>query len=285
MNIEQWLNQTTLKFSDCSTTPRLDAEVLICDALSTNKAWLLAHPETPLQRSDLRELDDVVERRVAGEPVAYIRGKAEFYGRDFAVDTRVLVPRPESETMVDLLLGSRLITDSTDLHIVDVGTGSGALGITATLELQNRLPQNSVIKTTLIDIDQNSLAVAQANAKTYAVTASYRCGDLLEPIISDLSDKNTPLLILANLPYVPNNYAVSKSVAFEPATALYGGDDGLDMYRRLIAQLTQILDANVALELYTESLPSQHIQLHEIADASGLQLVRQQDLIILFSKK
>jgi release factor glutamine methyltransferase len=172
VKINEWLSITRGKLAEHSTTPLLDAEVLLCDELNVNKAWLLAHNDAVLQGVSLQRMDIRVLRRVSGEPLAYIRGFAEFYGRRFVVNSDVLVPRPESESIIELFI--KEYRGEAVAKVADVGSGSGALGITAVLEL----PQISV---DFYDIDKNTLRVAQINAQKHNVDSQFFTSDLLEP--------------------------------------------------------------------------------------------------------
>src|SRR3990167_8525558 len=158
MRLGDWLNSATALLETAEIgTARLDCMILLEDELGKDRSYLLAHPETPLQGASLKRLEMLCSRRIEHEPLAYIRGKTEFYGRDFYVDARVLEPRPESEAMIDLLKKFRLPVTT---KIADVGAGSGALGITAVLEI----PRATV---DFYDIDPGCLDVAEQNAKKY----------------------------------------------------------------------------------------------------------------------
>ena len=156
MKVAEWLGEATLKLEDAGIgTGRLDCLVLLEDVLKRERAWLLAYPETLLEKKSIQKLNSFLHRRVKHEPLAYIRGKTEFYGREFYVDSRVLEPRPESETMIELLKTLRLPVTT---KIADVGAGSGALGITAYLET----PRTRV---DFYDIDPQTLEVAEKMPK------------------------------------------------------------------------------------------------------------------------
>lgn len=267
MKVESFLRQATDKLSRAGIgSARLDCLILLEDATGKNRAWLLAHPEFELDSSVLTELDNKITRRATHIPLAYIRGYSEFYGRHFAVDERVLEPRPETETMVELLLSLPLPAQPI---IVDVGTGSGALAITAKLELL----QASVIG---VDIDPDCLAVAKHNSDDLKAVITWLEGDLL-----DSQDIPSAIdLILANLPYVPDDFHINLAAGHEPARAIFGGPDGLDLYRRMFGQISQRqLHASYVL---TEALPPQHNSLAEIAAAAGYQQLQQQDFIQVF---
>jgi release factor glutamine methyltransferase len=260
----QWLKIAVrqLKASDIATA-RLDALVLLEDALGKDRSWILAHPDAPIDPEILELLNEQVKRRAGHEPLAYIRGFTEFYGRKFAVDHRVLEPRPESETMINILKSLKLPPFP---KIADIGTGSGALGLTAALEI----PASHV---TLVDIDVNCLAVAQQNANDLNVDAAVLQGDLLD----GLQDIN---VALCNLPYVPDDFHINEAAMQEPKLAIFGGPDGLDLYRKLFAQL----DDKAVKYVLTESLPFQHDDLTAIAKSHHYKQKDEDDFIQLFEK-
>lgn len=189
MKLEEWLDWSVKKLEKAGVgTARLDCLVLLEDELGKDRSWILAHPEVALQGGALKALNKKVARRIKHEPLAYIRGYTEFYGRKFGVNKNVLEPRPESETMIELLkqqvnrlpfnyargkqvMGYR----KKELVIADIGTGSGCLGITAKLEV----PEAEVIA---IDIDPNCLKVARQNAQALGAKIKFRQGDLLDPL-------------------------------------------------------------------------------------------------------
>lgn len=256
-------------------TTELDVLVLLEDLLNTNRAQLLAHPERELAVEQQKVLNSQIERRKTHEPLAYIRGKTEFYGREFFVSKNVLEPRPESETLIallrDLVTSGQWLVDS-KTRIVDVGTGSGALAITAKIEI----PKANV---TAIDIDTKCLEVARKNAGQHKVAIEFLHGDLLSP----LSTNHSPLTtLLCNLPYVPDDFQVNLAAGHEPKLAIFGGKDGLDLYRKLFLQI----DTLKAKPLYilTESLPTQHKELEKLANKHGYKLERTEDFILQFKK-
>jgi release factor glutamine methyltransferase len=204
---------------------RRDAEALLCFVSGHSHASLLAHATEELDAAHGAEFDSVVERRRAGEPIQYITGETEFYGLPFHVTRDVLIPRPETEHLVERVI--ELAHRFPAPHIVDVGTGSGAIPVA----LAHALPNASV---TTIDLSSAALAVARRNAACCALAERIRFleGDLLTPVTGELFE-----LIVSNPPYVPtaDRGALSVEVRdFEPELALFAGEDGLDIYRRLI---------------------------------------------------
>ncbi|HET8569188.1 MAG TPA: peptide chain release factor N(5)-glutamine methyltransferase [Candidatus Limnocylindria bacterium] len=207
----------------------LDADVLLAFALGVDKALLFAHPEREVTPEGAARFRGYVERRAAGEPVAYIRGWKEFYGLELAVDPRVLIPRPETETLVDAVRasGARLVAD--------VGTGSGAVAVA----LAVHEPGSRVIAT---DVSADALDVARENARRHGVAdrVELRQGDLLAPIVERVD------VVAANLPYLTDDsverwVGERASLAFEPRVAVLAGPDGLALIRRAIADLPRVL--------------------------------------------
>ncbi len=244
--------------------PRRDSLVLLEDTLSKNRAWVLAHPEYELSKDQLGDLDILIKRRMKREPLAYIRGKAWFYGRFFQVNPNVLIPRPESENFIDIL------KEFNPREVIDLGTGSGCLAVSAKLEV----PGLSVIAT---DIDQEALKVAQKNAKAHKTKIKFIQSDLLDSISKHINDQTT---IIANLPYVPDSIITGTEITKEPATALFSGKDGLDHYR-IFWQQVSALDKKPGYILI-ESLQSQQKELENLALRSGFLLVRTNLLVSLF---
>lgn len=267
MKVEAWLKNAVAQFKTAGIgTADLDALILLEDETGKDRAWLLAHPETTLQGPSLRRLKILCSRRMEHEPLAYIRGKTEFYGREFLVNKDVLQPRPESETMVELLKKIIFVGRFT---LADIGTGSGALAITAKLEIPN-------VKVIGTDIDAKCLAGAEKNASSLKADIDFYKRDLLEdlPVTADV--------ILANLPYVPSDYHINEAAAMEPKKAIFGGPDGLDLYRMMFEQIAGL--PKKPMFVLTESLPPQHKDLLSIAKTSGYKLKTSEDFIQVFEK-
>jgi release factor glutamine methyltransferase len=209
-------------------TPRLDAEVLLAHALNRDRAWLYARPEQILSSHQLSVYQSLVSCRARREPVAYLTGCKEFFGLEFIVTRDVLIPRPETERLVELALQWVAATSSPPI-IADVGTGSGAIAVT----LAVHLPQAYVVAT---DTSPAALVVAQRNAARHGVAnrVRYVQGDLLAPLArrwrcSYFIVANPPYLSQAELAAAPPEVA-----RWEPRAALDGGPDGLSVIRRLL---------------------------------------------------
>jgi release factor glutamine methyltransferase len=269
MKVNDWLAQAEQQLTVANVPiARLDALVLLEDCLKKDRAYLLAHPETVLDSAQQQALAAQLKRRCAHEPLAYIRGYSEFYGRQFIVTNKVLEPRPESETMIDLLKQHAAQAS----HIADIGTGSGALAITAKLELPSA-------QVAAVDIDEQCLKVAARNASNLGVSIELLSGDLLQPFLQK-SCNFMPDVLLCNLPYVPDDFHINRAASHEPDLALFGGPDGLDLYRRLFAQVDRLQTKPVIM---TESLPNQHAELQAIAVNHGYTLATKDDFIQLFT--
>ena len=226
---------------------RLDAELLLLHILSRrdperNRAWLLTHANDPTSRDARVEFDVLLRRRLAGEPIQYITGEAEFYGLPFCVTPEVLIPRPETEHLVEKVL--ELAANYPAPRIVDVGTGSGIIAVA----LAHKLPAAIITAT---DLSSRALAIAQENAEHNGVAGRIRFleGDLLAPVAEEQFE-----MIVSNPPYVPQADRASLAVEvrdYEPAMALFAGDDGLEVYRRLIPAAFVALTpgGSVALEI------------------------------------
>jgi release factor glutamine methyltransferase len=263
--ISKWLAEASKKLAQAGiSTARLDCLVLLEDMTKVERSSLLAHPEKTLSEAEIKRLNDQITRRMAQEPLAYIRGRTEFYGRSFKIDHRVLEPRPESETMIDLLKRLPGLDQSV---IADIGTGSGALAITAKLEV----PYARVMA---IDNDPKCLTVAKINAKNLGTTISFYKGDLIKPLAKLNAER---LILLCNLPYVPDNFQINPAAMREPRQAIFGGPDGLDVYRKLFDQLSKM--SNKSITVLTEALPPQHQALSSTAYNHGFNLQTSQDFI------
>ncbi len=229
-----------------SPTPRLDAELLVGFALDRDRAWLLAHQEAPMPAAAETRLSALVHRRAAGEPVAYLRGFKEWYGMRLATDQRALIPRPETELLVDLAvteIARRLTADDRPIMVWDVGTGSGAVAVALARRFRAALALGRV-RLVASDVSQDAVELAAENLAAHGVDrlVVLQVSDLLQPVGEDPAH---PDVVVANLPYVPAREvdAGMGSLAWEPRTALDGGPDGLDVVRRLVARLPDHLAA------------------------------------------
>ena len=248
-----------------SESARLDAELLLGWAVGADRTAIVAHPDAPVGTDAAVRFAAAVSRRESGEPVAYIRGLKEFHGLAFGVDTRALIPRPETEALVDAAVTevmARLAGRSGEagtgpdaggdaIRVADVGTGSGAIAVAVAVALRSRrvaMGRNVTILAT--DISADALELARENAVGHAAADGMRFveADLLPPVLPD--DGARFDVVLANLPYVRSDAIAGLPVAasFEPRQALDGGPDGLDVVRALLGRLPDALaDGGVAL--------------------------------------
>lgn len=223
-----------------SETARLDAELLLGHAVGAGRTTILAHPEAPVGADAARRYRADIERRAAGEPVAYIRGLKEFFGLAFQVDPRALIPRPETERLVELAMAEVMRRldilghGGGPLRIVDAGTGSGAIAIALAVSLRRRAALDAV-EIVATDTSRDALDLARENAVGHAVAdrLAFAEADLLP------SDAARLDLVLANLPYVRHHAmaGLPRATSFEPALALDGGVDGLEVIGRLMDRL------------------------------------------------
>jgi release factor glutamine methyltransferase len=226
---------TKLLDDEAIAVPRLTAEVLLAHALQHDRVWLYAHGDEELSEIGWIHYGRYLHERMAGKPTQYITKRQEFYGREFRVSPAVLIPRPETEHVVETAMA--LIRPG--MTVVDVGCGSGAIAVTLALETQAR-----VIGT---DISMDALRVAAGNARRLEARVEFVAGDLTAPLGSAGA-------IVSNPPYVPAAYGtvLQREVRdHEPHVALFGGDTGLEIYQRLIADAPRVLEngGHLILEL------------------------------------
>ena len=227
--------------------PKNELEIFLANILNKKRSWLLSHSENEISESDEIMMKEYEQRRIINEPIAYIIGKKEFFGRDFIVNKNVLIPRPSTEYLIQavgdflnhkekdkydadteiIIKTERYLEDNAEI-IVDIGTGSGCIAITLALEH----PKINVIAT---DISEEALKVANSNIEKYDLESKVllRKGSLLDPIIG----LNKPFLLVSNPPYIPNEEELMDDVKlYEPNLALRGGDNGGEIVEELIQQ-------------------------------------------------
>jgi release factor glutamine methyltransferase len=274
LSVKDWVDDATreLVFAEIPSA-RLDAELILAHTIRQNRSYLHAHPEHIL---DARQVEIATARlalRLDHVPVAYIIGHKEFYGRRFRVTTATLIPRPESEVLIELLdqavpKNAALLAEQ-PLKLIDVGTGSGILGITAKLE-------HPELDVTLSDTSRHALKIAQQNADELKAEVSILRSDLLTnyPFVADI--------IIANLPYVDIEWERSQETDHEPAEALFAGQGGKALIYELITQTRDKLAIGGSLIL--EADPEQHKDIIAKAKENGLLLQEQEDYGLLFQK-
>jgi release factor glutamine methyltransferase len=245
--VEELLREGTVRLRDAgSATPRLDAEVLLAAVLDLDRTRVIAHGDVMVGDGRAEAFRAAVDRRAAGEPVAYIRGLKEFYGIAFSVDRRALIPRPETELLVELgeravaerLLESGRSEGDAPVRVVDVGTGSGAVAVALAVSLRRRR-MDRFVSILATDSSEEALTLAAENVVSHAAAEAVRLrtADLVP-------DDEPPFdVVLANLPYVRSDAmpALPVATSYEPPIALDGGPDGLAVVRRLLDRLPAIL--------------------------------------------
>lgn len=226
------------------SVPRLTAEILLCHATHCERVYLYSHGEETLTELEWIHYGRYLNERLKGKPTQYITHRQEFFGRDFFVDENVLIPRPETEHLVEAALA--YLRERPALRVLDVGTGSGAIAISVSLETKQPVLAS--------DISLPALAVAERNRKTYDAAVPFVAADLL----SSMSPASIDLLI-SNPPYVPGADAANMQREvrdWEPGIALFAGDSGLEIYRRLIQGAENAVkpDGRLLVELGFRSL-------------------------------
>lgn len=227
-------------------SPRLDAELLVGHAFGRDRAWLHAHPEATVDAAAAGALAAWVERRSAGEPIAYVRGFKEWLSLRVATDARALIPRPETELLAEAAISeiaARLVRDGAAVQAWEVATGSGALALAIALRFRAALALGR-LRFAASDLSTEALELAAENLAAHGAGAlvTVACGDLLD--LAAVPEGRADIVI-ANLPYLTSDEVASGvgSLAWEPRRALDGGADGLDLLRRMISQLPDHLAA------------------------------------------
>lgn len=273
MTLQQWLREAIelLNTADIPSA-RLDAELILAHTIRKPRTYIHAHPEDELDARQLEIADARLELRRERTPIAYIVGHKEFYGRRFKTTPAALIPRPETEAFIELLADSipqNLPLVKEQRKLVDVGTGTGAIGITAKLEW----PELAV---TLTDISQQALNLAKQNAKQLGANVSFHKGDLLRGY-------GTPVdIIVSNPPYVDKAWEVSPETHAEPELALYANRGGLSIIEQLLIQASHLLKPKGLLLL--EADERQHAAIIQEAANHGLKHVLSRGLVLQFVK-
>lgn len=266
--IDSWLLNATKQLADAGIpSPRLDAELLLSHALEKPRIYLHAHPEQEICSKSLELADSYLKLRLNRMPIAYITGHKEFYGRDFTVTSATLIPRPESEEIIEILKGILDEKLPKASKLIDVGTGSGCLGITAKLDFP-------YLDVTLADISQQALGVAVLNAKALKAAVNTVRSDLLASCDQKVD------IIVANLPYVDKSWVCSPETVHEPNLALFADDNGEIIIRRLINESPDHL--NDSGYLIVETDPRQHKSIIAYAKTQSFDLTTKKDYALAF---
>ena len=242
------LSKVTDRLASLSDTPALDASVLLAHIVNKPRTWVMAHPELTLTPEQEKQLADSLTRLERGESFPYVLGHWEFFGLDFDITPDVLIPRPETELLVEQAIGW-LQESPARRTVADIGTGSGAIAVAIAMQM----PDVTILAT---DISEEALDVAKRNARKFDVDhrIKFVSCDLLPPRPEFFTTEGHLDLICANLPYIPTNTLRNLSVfGREPTLALDGGKDGLDVIRRLLKAAPEWLAPNGMLLLEIES--------------------------------
>jgi release factor glutamine methyltransferase len=285
MTIRETLAEGTASLAAAGIeNPSLDSSLLLAEILNTNRSSLTAAGNDPVSRVHVAAFRQLIKRRQSGECTAYILGRKEFYGMEFLVNPSVLVPRPDTETLVETALGrienneqltinneqlteSKAVVGKQPLRVLDLCTGSGAIAIA----LKHTMPEMEVWAT---DISAEALETAKTNAARLLPPDSIRFlhGDLYDALLSDslfLIPHSSFLIIISNPPYVPSADlpSLSPEVRMEPALALDGGDDGLHIIRKIISRAPEFLCKGGFLLL--EADPRQMADIADLYEKAG----------------
>ncbi len=234
MRVKDWQKKATIALRRSGvSSPELDSIIMLESILERDRSAIRAHDDEVLPTSTLSQLDAMVERRTKREPLAYILGYREFYGLAFKVGPAVLVPRPETEVLVEHAAVSIVQKGS----VLEIGTGSGAIAVA----LKSCRPDLTITAT---DVSHEALEIAGGNAVQHKTEISFLESDLFNEVEGRFD------VVLANLPYVPEVARRQPEITFEPDVALYGGQDGLDYYRSFFSEVAHYLlpDAQVIVE-------------------------------------
>ncbi len=275
MTIAAWLQAANTELSNIGiASARLDAEIILAHTLSRSRSWLHAHNDEELALRQREIAGARLDLRLDHVPIAYIIGHKEFYGRRFFVSPSTLIPRPESEQLIELL--SEYLPSTQPLGIasakqlVDIGTGTGCLGITAKLEH----PELSV---SLVDVSAQALVVAEKNAHQYNADVTLLQSDLLAQY------PYTPDIVLANLPYVDPSWETPDDLAHEPALALFAHDHGLSIIARCFEDLSVRMRPGATA--FFEADPRQWKSIETIAADNGFVVEATREFARQFTKK
>lgn len=253
---------------------KLDAELIIAHVVDKPREFVVAHPEMKIKRLKDQKIKRLIAKRKAGVPLAYLTGHKEFYGLNFLVNKHTLVPRPETELIVELatnkidgffplVVGSQrgvVSNQNKNLILIDVGTGSGCIPIAIKKTMEQY--SNGTITVLATDISKQALKIAYKNAKKHKVNIKFLHGNLLQPVIKKIAIgqfNNRTMIITANLPYLTNKqYKSEPSIQHEPKSALVANNNGLALYEQLFTQIKLLITYYLLpVTCYLEFDPSQ----------------------------
>lgn len=246
MTIKEIIQKSNITLQSLSPTPELDIYIIIEYVLGLSKLEAIMHQDDNLLSTEIVAIQECIQERLNHKPIAYIIGYKEFYGRDFVVNNQVLIPRPETEAIIDI--AKTIFENITNPIIWEIGTGSGCIAVTLALEI----PNSDIYAS---DISSQALQIAQNNAiliKGKQSHIKWFEGNLIGALPQDIS----PNLIIANLPYLDQNKYTDDSLLYEPDLALYSKNKGLDHYIRLIKNIKSrfIIYPKILIEINPEQV-------------------------------
>lgn len=262
MQISQLLLSASTQLTGLTESPRLDAEVLLAHLLEKNRTWLATWPDKTLSNTEITDFEQLLQRRIAGEPVAHITGLREFWSLPLHITKDTLIPRPDTELMIETILSAYPV--NSDIELVDMGTGSGAIALALASERPNW-------KITATDKSSAALNIAKYNAEQLNLkNIEFLFGSWFEPLAGKVFD-----IIASNPPYIPEQdpHLSQGDVRFEPRSALASGDDGLDDIRALCKQAKHHLKHKGMLIM--EHGFNQKTEMQEIFTVSGYKNISQ----------
>lgn len=234
LTIADALMRGTAALTEASESPRLDAELLLARAIDVRRSYLIAHPEDTLDPSAQSRYFDTIEKRRHGMPMAYITGEKEFWSLNLMVSRDTLVPRPDTELLVEQALGQ--ISRRDPVRVLDLGTGSGAIALALARE-------RPLAEVTATDSSEAALAVARLNARQLGIAnVVFACGDWTAPVRGQRFD-----VIVCNPPYVSAGDPALEELSYEPRAALVSGNDGLDDIRRIVTEALGVIEPGGSL--------------------------------------
>jgi len=266
MKISQALSWAIKKLNKAKIrSANLDADFLLCNVLKKDKAFLYSHPDFELNKKQISKYKKYISRRAKHEPVAYIVGQKEFYGLNFKVNKDVLIPRPETEILVDEVL--QLTTGNKQLTtILEIGTGSGCVSIALAKNIEN-------IKIIATDVCKKALQIAKENVKLHRVEKKIKFvkSNLLNDKMLKCFNAN---VLIANLPYLPEKYKkeVERDLFYEPQKALWARKNGLDLIKKLLKQIEQL--GNKPKYILLEIDPSQKSEIEKLKIKGKIKFIK-----------
>lgn len=273
--VDNWLKLAKNKLKEAQISSySLDSELILCNILKVDRTTILAYPKRKLTKQNIFHANHFLKRRLQHEPLAYMLGFKEFYGRNFKVNSSVLVPRPETEEIIEQLKNNLVNNNEV---ILDIGTGSGILAVTIAKEFQNK---NT--KAYASDISKDALVLAKDNATMHNANISFIKSNLLENIEQNILNEVT--ILVANLPYVNKNWIDQEKpneLHYEPQIALYSKKEGLELIEKLLNTTSKIPNLKY---LILEADPEQFCKIEKIAQENNLKKMVQKNYTIVFKK-